>query len=256
MRTIPALIATFFASCFFAPLVLCAKLIGIPHRFGSIYERSMRGWAKSVLFAAGVKVRVHGAEHMAQTEGAVYIINHVSWFDVFAMAAVLPRCTFVAKAELRRIPIFGQGAEAAGMVFLDRANRKSAFEAYKSAAVEVSRGRSIVVCPEGTRGSDYHLRPFKKGPFVLAIAAQAKVIPAVVYGALEVMPKGTFRIRSGEVDVHVLPPVSTVGLAYEDRAALVSTVWHQMAEAMEREFGVESRGAAVSGGGEESGERE
>ena len=82
-------------------------------------------------------------------------------------------------------------------MFLERDNRKSAFESYEVAAAKVQQGRSIVVCPEGTRGTDYHLRPFKKGPFVLAIASQAPVVPDVVYGAREVMPKGTFRIRSG-----------------------------------------------------------
>ena len=51
-------------------------------------------------------------------------------------------------------------------------NRKAALESYKLAASEVQRGRTMVICPEGTRGRDYHLRPFKKGPFVLAIASQ------------------------------------------------------------------------------------
>ena len=85
----------------------------------------------------------------------------------------------------------------AGIVFIDRDNRKQAFESYEQAAGEVQRGRAIIVCPEGTRGFDYHLRPFKKGPFVFAIAAQAPVIPTIVYGAREVMPKGSFSIRSG-----------------------------------------------------------
>ena len=76
-------------------------------------------------------------------------------------------------------------------MFLTRDNRKSAFESYKEAAKEVTAGKNVVVFPEGTRGHDYSLRPFKKGPFVLAIAAQAPVVPVLVYGAREVMPKGS-----------------------------------------------------------------
>ena len=49
--------------------------------------------------------------------------------------------------------------------------------ATSGAAQQVARGASVVVFPEGTRGHDYALRPFKKGPFVLAIAAQAPVVP-------------------------------------------------------------------------------
>jgi 1-acyl-sn-glycerol-3-phosphate acyltransferase len=156
----------------------------------------------------------------------------VSWFDVIVLAAELPRYSFIAKSELRKIPLFGYGAEAAGIVFLDRDNRKAAFESYKVAAKEVKRGRSIVVFPEGTRGRDYHLRPFKKGPFVLAIASQSPIIPTVVHGSREVMAKGSFRVRPGTIDVHFLEPIETKGLDYDDRAELMTQVWTRMANAM------------------------
>jgi 1-acyl-sn-glycerol-3-phosphate acyltransferase len=157
---------------------------------------------------------------------------------VLALAAVLPRYTFVAKTELREIPLFGWGAAAAGIVFLDRENRKAAFESYKVAAVEVQRGRSIVVCPEGTRGVDYHLRPFKKGPFVLAIAAQSPIIPTVVHGAREIMAKGSFWVRSGTIDVHLLEPVPTAGYDYDHRAELMTVVWNRMAAELREVYGV------------------
>jgi 1-acyl-sn-glycerol-3-phosphate acyltransferase len=96
----------------------------------------------------------------------------------------------------------------------------------------VQRGRNVVVCPEGTRGRDYHLRPFKKGPFVLAIAAEAPIVPVVVYGALEVMPKGSLRVRPNVVHIHFLEPVETKGFTYEDRTALMRLVWQRMADTM------------------------
>ena len=134
--------------------------------------------------------------------------------------------------------MFGFAAEAVGIVFLDRENRKQAFESYKLAAKEVQRGRAIVVCPEGTRGADYHLRPFKKGPFVLAIASQSPVIPTIVHGAREVMPKGSFAIRSGVVDLHFLEPIPTVGYDYDHRAELMTAAWSAMAETLYSIYGV------------------
>ena len=175
---------------------------------------------------------------LSREKGAVYISNHVSWFDVFVLAAELPRYSFIAKSELRKIPMFGYGAEAAGIVFLDRDNRKAAFESYKLAAKEVERGRSIVVFPEGTRGRDYHLRPFKKGPFVLAIASQCPIIPTIIHGSREVMPKGSFRVRSGVIDVHFLDPIETKGLDYDDRAELMMRVWSRMADWMRAQYGI------------------
>jgi 1-acyl-sn-glycerol-3-phosphate acyltransferase len=166
----------------------------------------------------------------------VYIANHVSWFDIFALATVVPSYTFVAKMELRRIPLFGIAAEATGIVFIDRENRKTAFDAYKGAREVLVKGRNIVVCPEGTRGYSYALRPFKKGPFVLAISAQAAVVPVFVYGAREVMPKGSFRIRPGTIHLHFLPAIETAGLTYDDRADLVARAWHRIDDTFRREY--------------------
>jgi 1-acyl-sn-glycerol-3-phosphate acyltransferase len=223
-----------------APVVIVARLLGVPQGPTSIYTRCVRLWARSINVAAGVRVRVHGREHILNSRGAVFIANHVSWFDIFALASELSWSSFVAKSELRRIPLFGFAAEVVGIVFIDRDNRKSAFESYKLAAQEVQRGRSIIVCPEGTRGRDYHLRPFKKGPFVLAIASQSPLIPTIVHGAREVMPKGSFAIRAGTVDLHFLEPISTAGFDYDRRAELMTEVWSTMAGALESLYGVQT----------------
>jgi 1-acyl-sn-glycerol-3-phosphate acyltransferase len=173
-----------------------------------------------MLRAAGVRVRVHGRERLGDGQtGCVFAANHVSWFDVFALAATLPRYSFVAKAELMRIPIFGRGARAVGTIPIERDNRKSAFASYDVAAGIVRSGRPVVVFPEGTRGTSYAIRPFKKGPFVLAIAAGVPIVPLIIHGTIAVMPKGSWRIRSGVVDVHVLEPVSTANATYEVRDA-------------------------------------
>ncbi len=238
MRTLLVTLTALVMTLLLGPLVVIARLFRVPQGPSSVYSRSVRLWARTIDAAAGVRVEVHGREHLDQAHGAVFISNHVSWFDIFPLAATVPWCSFVAKAELRSIPLFGFAAECAGIVFLDRDNRKAAFESYRTAAREVQRGRAIVVCPEGTRGRDYHLRPFKKGPFVLAIASQAPIIPVVVYGAREVMPKGSFRIRSGTVHLHFLEPVPTAGFDYDRRTELMTVVWRQMADALREAYGV------------------
>jgi 1-acyl-sn-glycerol-3-phosphate acyltransferase len=247
MRTLFSALMLWFATIFLAPTAVAATLLGFhDEKGGGVQRWCMRSWARALCFAAGAKVVLHGAEHIASDAGTVYAMNHVSWYDVFAIASVLPRYTFVAKAELRKIPIFGWGAEGAGVVFLERENRKSAFEAYQLVAQKIKRGLSVVVAPEGTRGNSYALRPFKKGPFVLAIAAGAPVVPVVVYGAREVMPKGSFRIHTGTVHVHLLEPVPTAGYDYEHRHELMRLVWDRMAALLRTEYGVESGGDAVA----------
>lgn len=238
MRTVFTLATTFVATVVLAPMAMIAVLLRVPERPGSIYECAMRWWAMSIDRAAGVTLVVHGEENIRN--GAVYVANHVSWFDVFAIAEVLPRYTWIAKSELRRLPIFGKGAEAAGVIFIERHNRKSAFESYENAAAEVRRGRNVIVFPEGTRGAEYALRPFRKGPFVLAVAAQAPIVPVLVFGTREVMRKGSFRIRAGTVHVHFLEPIAAAGFTYANRDTLVRATWQRIADALEHHYGIVS----------------
>jgi len=235
MRSILAALVVALATLVLAPFVIVARILRLGERPA---QWAMRTWAQTICVAGGAKVVVHNPENMLAGRGCVYACNHVSWFDVFAIASVLPRYTFIAKSELRRIWLFGWGAEAAGVVFLARENRKAAFESYHGAAAEVARGRSVVVCPEGTRGTEYALRPFKKGPFVLAIAAKAPVVPVVVYGAREVMRKGSFRVKPGTVHIHFLEAVETAGLDYDRRHEVMRKVWDRMAALLRAQYGV------------------
>lgn len=238
MRTLWTLFVLGLTTATLGPVVILAALFRMRDTPGGVYQWCMHTWARMAIRAAGVRVVVHDADRATPDHGVVFIANHVSWFDVFALAAVLPRYSFVAKSELRRIPVFGPAAAAAGIVFLERDNRKQAFESYKGAAEQVRQGKSVVVYPEGTRGLDYPLRPFKKGPFVLAIASGAPIVPTIIHGAREVMPRGSFRVRAGVVHVHLLEPVSTAGLGYDQRGELMTRVWTRMAHALRDCYGV------------------
>src|SRR3954468_21027062 len=238
MRTLFVALVALVMTLLLGPTVIVARLLRVPQAPNSIYARAIRLWARTISRAAGVTIVVHGRERLSGGSGRVYVANHVSWFDIFALASEVPWCSFVAKAELRRIPLFGFAAEAAGIVFLDRENRKRALASYEVAAKEVQRGRGIIVCPEGTRGRDYHLRPFKKGPFELAIAAQAPIVPTIVHGTLEVMRKGSFKVRAGVIDIHSLEPIETAGLTYDQRADVMQRVWRRMADVMRDLYGI------------------
>jgi 1-acyl-sn-glycerol-3-phosphate acyltransferase len=239
MRSLLVLLAILVLTPPLAVLVIAAALLGVRDRAGSIYDWAPRFWSRALLRAAGVQVVVHGPDVMHRG-AAVYATNHVSWFDVFALAATLPRYKFVAKKELAGIPLFAQAVKAAGMIFIDRANRSAAMVGYEVAAERIRSGASVVVCPEGSRGTTYSLRPFKKGPFVLAIASRAPIVPTVVYGAREVLAKGSFLVHSGVVHIHLHEPIPSVAMTYDDRDALEAQAWQVMASTLEREYGVRS----------------
>jgi 1-acyl-sn-glycerol-3-phosphate acyltransferase len=240
MRTLFAFGTMLIVTPVLATVVIVAGLFGLPNRPNGLYDRIPRIWSRLALRVAGVKLVLHGEDRLQRSGPCVFVSNHVSWYDIFTLLAILPRYRFVAKAELFKIPLFGPAARRAGTIPIHRENRKAAFQAYDEAAGEIRAGASVVVCPEGTRGESYALRPFKKGPFVLAIAAGAPVVPLAVYGTREVQRKGSFVIRPGTVHVHFLEEIPTAGLAYDDRDALADECWRRMANALEREHQVSS----------------
>ena len=241
VRTLLTYAMILVATPIIAGSVVIAGVLGLQNRPGSIFDLAPRVWSRLLLWAAGAKVVVHGGEHRFGARH-IFVGNHVSWFDVFAMAAHLRWFKFVAKAELFRIPIFGPAMRYAGMIPIERTNQARARASIDQAGVEIKRGASVILFPEGTRGREYALRPFKKGAFVLAIETEAPIVPVAIHGTIEIHPKGAVLIRPGRIDLHFLPPIETVGVSYDDRNELADKVRSRIAECLRREYGVVSPG--------------
>lgn len=241
MRLVLVAIAALIITPALTLLLVAAKLLRIPDRAGSVYDRIPRWWANTLLWVSGTKVRVHGREWAEGGAPRIFVGNHVSWFDVLATAAALPRGKYVAKAELFRVPVFGQAIRWIGMIEIDRENRKAAFGSLERAAAKIREGNPVVVFPEGTRGDEYALRPFKKGPFVLAITAGVPIVPMVIHGTIERMRRGSWQINPGTIEVTFLEPIPTAGFTYERRGELMELVHSRMAAALRDKYGVESR---------------
>jgi 1-acyl-sn-glycerol-3-phosphate acyltransferase len=176
---------------------------------------------------AGIGLEVRGLEHL-QRRGAVYACNHSSNVEApavfLALRPLFPRLRVLYKAELRRLPVLVWVFDVAGFVPLERENRRQSFPAVTRAAEGLAAGDSFFIFPEGTRSRTGEALPFKKGGFVMALQAQAPVVPVAVSGGRDAMRKGSPLIWPATVTVELLPPVPTAGLSYDDRHALVARV--------------------------------
>jgi len=244
MRAIIVYPAMAFMTIVLGVPVIILTLFGVRIPPDSVLGRAGFWWSKVVLWVAGIEVTVKNGHYIVPGESRVYVCNHISWWEIFALASVLPRYRFVGKAELKRIPLFGAAADAVAAIFIDRKNRRTAFAAYEEAVPQMKGGMSVGVFPEGTRGYSYELRPFKKGPFVLAIAAQAPVVPVVSFGSLEIQRKGDILIHPRPIELTFLEPTPTAGLSYDQRDELIDRIWHRMADELEKK-GIHSRGASM-----------
>lgn len=186
-------------------------------------EEIPRAWARVLLRSVGVKVVLENPEAIDPARPQVLVANHVSWFDVLALAGYVPgRFRFVAKKELETVPFFGPTWLACGHISIDRQDRNRAIESLAEASRKLEEDRpTVILFPEGTRSSTGALRSFKKGAFVLAIRTGVEVVPAAILGSREVMRKGSWRIRTGRtITVRFGTPIPVEGLQMEDRDAL------------------------------------
>jgi 1-acyl-sn-glycerol-3-phosphate acyltransferase len=192
-------------------------------------------WARTVLRAARAPVVAHGLERLPPGQPAVVVSNHVSWFDVFALAAVLPwPYAFVAKKELGRIPAFGTALVTAGHLLIDRSNRQRAIESLRSAGELMRRnGTVVVIYPEGTRSRTGRLQPFKKGAFMLAVEAGVPVVPTVVTGSYDIMRPDEMAVRPNTIHLHFGEPIPAGDYTPERADELMEEVRRRMVAVLE-----------------------
>ena len=194
-----------------------------PHGKGFIY--CARRWARTLMKAAAVEVRVEGLGALDPDRAYIFVSNHQSHFDVMALLHALPYdLRAVTKKELAHVPFFGWALSAAGFIFVDRSNRERAIASLRQAGAVLQAGRSILYFAEGTRSPDGNLLPFKKGGFVMALETRTPVVPIAVQGSREVLPKQSFSLRPGRIRVRAMPPIPTDGRGVEARNALMAAV--------------------------------
>jgi 1-acyl-sn-glycerol-3-phosphate acyltransferase len=239
MRSVLAWTALPCLTLLFGCIVLVAALSGVRRggRGEWVYDFAFRSWSRGLLWVSGVTVHLHDAGHLGGGS-RILVGNHVSRFDVLALAACIDRISFVAKAELARIPFFGRAAAVVGTIFVERQKSRASIASLQKAAEQIGVGTSVVMFPEGGRSPSYALRPFKKGPFVLAITTGVPIVPTIIHGTLHVHPKGDWRVRSGRVDIHFLEPVPVTGLTYEDRDRLAVTVRERMDAFLHEQYAI------------------
>lgn len=177
-------------------------------------------WADHILRASGVRTVARGVDLLPPTN-FVLAVNHQSNFDVMVLFRHIHRhMRFVAKAQLRKLPVFGFAAEKAGNIFVDRDGGSGDKSKLHDAATKVREQVSVCFFAEGTRSEDGLLKPFKKGAAIMALEAQVPLVPAAVAGTHRILEKGSAIIHARPAALVVGPPIPTAGLTLDARDEL------------------------------------
>jgi 1-acyl-sn-glycerol-3-phosphate acyltransferase len=184
-----------------------------------------RWWSGWVTGFAGVHISVDNRSNLESHQPYVFMANHASTIDIWALFLAIPRrVRMIAKKQLARIPLFGWVMWAGRFIFIDRQNAAAARRSIDDAGRRIRGGDSVLIFPEGTRTRDGQLGAFKKGGFHLAMEAGVPIVPIALRGTRALMPRGSLRVKSGEVSVIIGKPIPTSGLTVEDRPALIQRV--------------------------------
>jgi 1-acyl-sn-glycerol-3-phosphate acyltransferase len=177
------------------------------------------------LALCGIRVRVAGVEHIPRDRAAVYCANHQSNVDPPILFDKLhPRMHIVYKAEINAIPLLARAFRHGGFVPIDRRNKEAAMRSLEAGARSIRAGNSFLIFPEGTRSKTAEMLPFKKGGFLMALKAQAPIVPVAIQGGRDAMRRGSRIIRPVTVSIRVGAPIETAGLRTSDRDALIARV--------------------------------
>lgn len=213
--------------------VMCGYALGYQalRRDPAALERQTRLWARVLALGWGLRVEARGLQNVPTSERCVMMANHQSHADVVALFVALPVLpVFLAKEELRAIPLFGRVMQSAGHVFVDRRRRDRAHRAVDAAAERLRPGQPLLVFPEGTRGHRAEVQAFKKGGFHLARKAGVRIVPVGIRGSRAVWPREALAPVPGTVGIHVGEPIAAAEVVATPLDELIARVRATIAE--------------------------
>ena len=187
-----------------------------------------------VLFIARVKLKITGLENLNTKKPSIYVSNHVSHLDVVAIAKAIPLGLFyIGKKELKKVPILGQYMYLIGHIFIDRKNREKAMSSMRKAAELINRGKSVITFPEGTRTRDGKTAIFKRGTFIIAKEGAIDIQPIAVVNAENILPRDSFMIRPGTIEVRIGKRIPSSQLAAMNAEGAAEYVRQRVIELIE-----------------------
>lgn len=187
--------------------------------------------AKLWIRGSGIKVKVSGKENLEKNKSYIFVANHRSYIDTTALFAYAgKRIGLIAKKELLKVPVLGQGISFINFVTIDRSNPQRALETMEKVREIVDSGYSFGVFAEGTRAMPGDLLPFKKGAFHLALQTGAAIIPVAIKNTDYLMGKKTGVVNPGTMEIVLLPPIETANLTTEDLPELLEQTRKAIAE--------------------------
>jgi 1-acyl-sn-glycerol-3-phosphate acyltransferase len=171
------------------------------------------------------QIKIIGNKNIDDRKPYVMVCNHLSQADIPLISNLPWEMKWVAKKELFDTPVIGWMMTLAGDISVDRRAADRREQTFKQAKYYLDNYCSVMFFPEGTRSRDGNLNRFKAGAFDLAIQEQAPILPMVIDGTQNTLPKRSWKFgMAKQIKLKVLDPISTEGLDRSDIRSLKEEV--------------------------------
>lgn len=172
------------------------------------FHRLMSKFMKSVLDSYPFfKTKLINPNNETFNKQAIIIANHTSFLDILTVGMLSPKIIFLVNDWVYNSPFFGKAVKLAGFYPVSSGIEKGVLHLQK----KIDQGYSLMIFPEGTRSYTNKMKRFHKGAFYLADQFKLDIIPVMIHGYSEVLPKGNFVIKGGEISIKILDRI-----AYDD----------------------------------------
>lgn len=219
-------------AAFLVSFILSIALFPFPDKEKIIHAQCF--WWSNAIIALNPywTIKVNGLENIDPLKTYVIVANHQSLADIVIIYQTRMYFKWVAKEELLKVPFIGGLLWVNKHIMISRGNFGSIKEVYRKAAERLKGGTSMLFFPEGTRSITDEIGEFQNGAFKLAIKEGKAVLPILIGGTREAIPKGGFIFNTKVVGkLEVLPPVDTLNLKIADYAGLRDLVRGQLQSA-------------------------
>jgi 1-acyl-sn-glycerol-3-phosphate acyltransferase len=185
-------------------------------------NKTASSWAMSQLKMSGAKVKIFGEENIPADIPVLFISNHQGNFDIpLFMSCIKKPKGYLAKIEMKKIPVVRTWMEYMHCVFMERGNMRKAAEAISMGIKILKSGYSMVLFPEGTRSKSNQMNEFKAGAFKLATKSEVPIVPVTIKGSYKLMEANkNSRITPAEVEIYIHPMVLIDKLTQEEQGEL------------------------------------
>ena len=188
-------------------------------RLGSAISRVNPNW----------KITIEGEEDIDGRHPYIVVCNHLSNADIPLISNLPWEMKWVAKKELFELPFLGWMMKMAKDISVDRSSSNKRIGVFKSCSFYLNNNCSVMFFPEGTRSRDGRMKRFSLGAFDLAIQKNIPILPLVIDGTQDCLPKKDWVFTTDAyVTLKVLEPINTDHLNEDDSIELMEKVRGEM----------------------------